>query len=144
MKTFDEYIRSRIFNLFIQVMPKGFEGGFYDLANERDEKTVAQWQATLIYLGVGKQRARDYAHYIEAWLEEQNEPLYTSAVAYANESAIEKSHLTDEDAEKIIRQLTVFDMTKCTVIQELGSVTYMVDNTELINFINSLKGDNNG
>ena len=134
MKTFDEYIRSRIFNLFIQVMPKGFEGGFYDLANERDEKTVAQWQATLIDLGIGKQRAKDYAHYIVAYLEEQKEPLYTSAVAYANEPAIEKSHLTDEDSKHIKNLAT--EMVNAYSLQHQDNTT-----TKLINFINSLKGE---
>ena len=144
MKTFDEYIQGRIFNLFIQVMPEGFEGGFYDLAKERDELTVAQWQTTLMAWGIGKQRAKDYAHYIVAYLEEQQ--------LREQDDAQVKSYLTDEDAEKLkglagdIRvtycnwQITPLDITAKT-IKDAWYNRYLEANADYNNFINSLKGE---
>ena len=141
MNKFDEYIQGRIYEAYAKYYPNPVSKSFHELMtsylfvkNEGLYRVFVDW-------GIGKQRAKDYANYIVAYLEEQKEPIYTSAVAYADKSAIEKSHLTDEDAERIIKQLSEFDMSKCTIMKELGSLTYIVDYSELINFINSLKGE---
>ena len=135
MKTFDEYIQGRILKAYNDAPGEGFCNNFNELAlafkYDRIDYATGFMQQRY---GIGKQRAKDYAHYIVAYLEEQNEPLYTSAVAYADEPAIEKSHLTDEDAEKIYN--LIVEMINAYSMQHQDDTA-----TNLINFINSLKGE---
>ena len=142
MKTFDEYIQGRIYEAYEnETHRNGFFDCVYSIYSELahsfgddghfdfDEilESIRGWR-------VGKQRAKDYAHYIVAWLEKQKGPLYTSAVAYADEPAIEKSHLTDEDS-KHIKNLAK-EMVNAYSLQHQDNTA-----TKLINFINSLKGE---
>ena len=134
MKTFDEYIQGRILKAYNDAPGDGIYDNFNELALGFKYDSIDNTARFMQRYGIGKQRARDYAHYIEAWLEEQNEPLYTSAVAYANEPAIEQSNLTDEDARKILVYIGIMINPYST--QHLDDTA-----THLIDFINSLKGE---
>ena len=137
MKTFDEYIQGRILKAYNDAPGDGIYDNFYELALGFKYDSIDNITEYMLRYGIGKQRAKDYAHYIAAWLGEQKEPLYTSAYVTAGVSAIEKSHLTDEDAKRILIYIGI--MINHYSTQHLDDTA-----THLIDFINSLKGDNNG
>ena len=153
MKTFDEYIQGRIYEAYVNAGDTyKYHPTFDEVANSYKDTEINMLQRLVGAWGIGKQRAKDYANYIVAWMEKQKEPLYTFAVAYADEPAIEKSHLTDEDAKKLkglagdIRvaycnwQITPLDITAKTMY-DVWYNRYLEANADYNNFINSLKGE---
>ena len=124
MKTFDEYIQGRIYEAWINKNPDTVYDNFADLYSDCKSISISSQIGAVISWGVGKQRAKDYAHYIVAYIAEQENKKQDALLR----GQIDRhSHLTDEDAEKIISQLS--------------RLIYMVDSAELIDFINSLKGE---
>ena len=144
MKTFDEYIQGRILKAYNNAPGEGICDKFDELAYWFKYDSIDNTARFMQRYGIGKQRAKDYAHYIVAWLEEQKEPLYTSAVAYANEPAIEQSHLTDEDARLLKAHImqTLYAEKCRTDAPTQDNVDYFyTEKAILFNFINSLKGE---
>ena len=74
MKTFDEYIQGRIWKAYKKAEPvvkldKQFSN-FKELADWLDGFSIQVIAGGVFEKGIGKQRAKDYAHYIVAYLEE--------------------------------------------------------------------------
>ena len=131
MKTFDEYIQGRILKAYNDVPGDGIYDNFYELALAFKYDSIDNTARFMQRYGIGKQRAKDYAHYIVAWLEEQNEP------------AIAKSHLTDEDAQTLSELILTLNNTYSKYKYEGGQFLFpfYTANGELLDFINSLKGE---
>ena len=145
MKTFDKYIQGRILKAYNDAPGEGICDKFDELAYwfKYDSIDYATGFMQQRY-GIGKQRAKDYAHYIVAYLEEQKEPLYTSAVAYAKEPAIEKSHLTDEDATSLevhIMDTLYAEKRRTDIASDSNNAKFETEKAKLFCFINSLKGE---
>ena len=72
MKTYDEYIQARIMKVYLENkegsktgLTSGAYENFYELAEGYVGCDAQHW---LVAFGCGKQRAKDYAHYIKNYL----------------------------------------------------------------------------
>ena len=171
MNKFDEYIQGRIYEAYEKVYSRAntFKEVIDEWAPFLDNEE--QWRGWLrTDLRIGKQRAKDYAHYIMAYLEEQQEPKLLD-----NVEADEKFKLANmlrnlyhafrqttngfDTAISLLEQESLVDTSPVAKshltdedskhIKNLAAEmisAYSVqhqDNTatKLINFINSLKGE---
>ena len=145
MKTFDEYIQGRIYEAYVNAGDTyKYHPTFDEVANSYKDTEINMLQRLVGAWGIGKQRAKDYANYIVAWMEKQKEPLYTFAVAYADEPAIEKSHLTDEDAsslEVLIIDTLYAEKRRTDIASDSNNAKFETEKAKLFCFINSLKGE---
>ena len=145
MKTFDEYIQGRIYEAYVNAGDTyKYHPTFDEVANSYKDTEINMLQRLVGAWGIGKQRAKDYANYIVAWMEKQKEPLYTSAVAYADKSAIEKSHLTDEDATSLevhIMDTLYAEKRRTDIASDSNNAKFETEKAKLFCFINSLKGE---
>ena len=135
MKTFDEYIQGRImkirnniphvFTKYSLFSPLTFQ--FSGIVNRI--MTASEIAEVIVgWGGVGKQRAKDYAHYIVAYLEEQENKKQD---ALLREQIDRHSHLTEEDANRIEDMMATLYTTVSTYMEYKRN----------LDFINSLKGE---
>jgi hypothetical protein len=72
MKKYDKYIQDRIFKVYTDNKKGNLQSGMYqtfdEFAKRYGEDGLEQTTRWLIMFGCGKQRATDYAHYIEQYL----------------------------------------------------------------------------
>ena len=152
MKTFDEYIQGRILKAYNNAPGQGICDNFDELARMFRIDSIDNITEYMLRYGCGKGRAKDYANYIVAWLEEQeakeNElelvvcprcggDAYKILHCCHSECELNlagHSHLTDEDS-KHIKNLAA-EMVNAYSLQHQDNTA-----TKLINFINSLKGE---
>ena len=148
MKTFDEYIQGRIMKIrnnipHVFIKYSLFSQLTFQFSGIVNRIMTASEVAEVIvgWGGVGKGRAKDYAHYIVAYIAEQENKKQD---ALLREQIDRHSHLTDEDS-KHIKNLAMEIVRFGHVCPTPAEVErYESLRVELFDFINSLKGDNNG
>ena len=138
MKTFDEYIQGRILKAYYNGAPgEGIYDNFYELALGFKYDSIDNITEYMLRYGCGKGRAKDYANYIVAYLEEQKEQRVHSDVCCVYEpkeaAPAEQSHLTDKDAKKLRLLIARYVNTNS---QDLDK-----NYVNLMRFITSLKGE---
>ena len=153
MKTFDKYIQGRILKAYNDAPGEGICDNFNELAYWFKYDSIDNTARFMQRYGIGKQRSRDYAHYIVAWLEEQKadekELEFATCprcggdaykILHCCHSECElnlagHSHLTDEDAEKLLHLIT-----QLTANVE-WSYNIGARKVEIYQLLNSLKGE---
>jgi hypothetical protein len=148
MKTFDEYIQGRILKIRNNI-PHAFTkySSFSQLTFQFSGKVNGIMTASEIaeeiinWGGIGKQRAKDYAHYIVAYIAEQENKKQDTLL---REQIDRHSHLTDEDADELMRLMGEY--TDALITYQQGNLAgsgqkYSMLTDKIIQFINSLKGE---